>query len=264
VRIRLVAAILLCALALPAGAHVIPSVNENNRYLRLAVLGDRVRLAYTLYIGEVPGNQARHRLDSNHDGIVDEHEADAYGRDLGQTIQRSLKIVLDDAPATVRWAEIHVGMGTPDANAGSFSVDLIAWLCVPDAKRLEHALHLNDFFRVPLPGETEIMVEESPGVTVTRSIVDEHSSHSRLTMFWRGDRGYLRRHGLDLDFRVDPSVAVIESPEACARAAAGTQEGSRARGPRPTGRRLALLAALAALAMLAAILWARRYRKTKG
>src|SRR6185369_12131192 len=35
-----------------AAAHVAPSVGDNNRYLKLTPLGDRVRLAYTVFYGD--------------------------------------------------------------------------------------------------------------------------------------------------------------------------------------------------------------------
>ena len=54
---------LLCAL--PSFAHVAPSERENNRYILVAPLGDRVRLAYTVYMGQVPGRQARDRINAN-------------------------------------------------------------------------------------------------------------------------------------------------------------------------------------------------------
>ncbi len=264
-RIRLVAALLLCALPRSAGAHVAPSVNENNRYLRLTVLGDRIRLAYTVFIGEVPGEQARRRLDSNHNGIVDVDEANTYGLELGQVLERSLQIEVDGAPAELRWAEIHVGLGTKSAAAGAFSVDLIAWLCLADTKRMEHTLSLHDSFRVPLPGETEVLVEESPGVTVTRSAVNEHTPTPKLKNVWRGDRGILREHGLEVAFRVDPSLAVIEPPEVCARAANGAHPSSPATASTHARRGLALILGLAALAVVVASVWTvRRYRKTNG
>lgn len=256
---------MLCVLPRSAGAHVAPSVNENNRYLRLTVLGDRIRLAYTVFIGEVPGEQARRRLDANHNGLIDEHEANAYGLELGEVLERGLQIEVDGAPSRLRWAEIHVGLGTPSAGAGAFSVDLIAWLCLADTGRTEHALSLHDSFRIPLPGETEVLVEESPGVTVTRSALDEHTPTPKLKTVWRGNRGLLREHGLDLAFRVDPSLAVIESPEACARAATGAATTSTATASALAGRGPTLVLGLAALVVVVASVWTvRRYRKTNG
>jgi hypothetical protein len=265
VRIRLVAAFVLCALPRPVSAHVAPSVNENNRYLRVTALGDRIRIAYTVFLGEVPGEQARRRLDADRDGMVEENEADTYGRELGKVLEGNLALELDGAPTELRWSEIHVGLGTPATSAGAFSVDLIAWLCLADSAKPEHSIWLRDTFRVPLPGETEVLVEESPGVTVTRAALDEHATEPRLKSQWRGDRDYLREHGLRVEFRVDPSLAVIESPEACARAAAGAGNASPAPTPSPTRRGRTLLLGLAVLAGSIVVVWAaRRYRKTNG
>ena len=37
--------------------HVAPSVDDNNRYLKVTPLGDGVRLAYTVFFGEIPGRR---------------------------------------------------------------------------------------------------------------------------------------------------------------------------------------------------------------
>ena len=50
-RVFLVVAITVAS----AAAHVSPSVDDNNRFLKLTPLGDRVRLAYTVLFGDNPG-----------------------------------------------------------------------------------------------------------------------------------------------------------------------------------------------------------------
>jgi len=58
-----------------------------------------------------------------------------------------------------------VGMGSPTVAGGSFSIDMIAYVCFT-SPRGKHAALLRDRFRVSKPGETEVRVEDGPGITV--------------------------------------------------------------------------------------------------
>ena len=48
-----------------ADAHVAPSVDDNNRYLKVTPSADRLRIAYTVFFGENQGRQMRAGLDTN-------------------------------------------------------------------------------------------------------------------------------------------------------------------------------------------------------
>lgn len=149
----------------PAAAHVQPSLNENNRYLKLTPLGDRARLAYTIYYGEVPGAALRRQLDADRDGQVSDAEAAVLGAELGTEVRQRLTVTLDGADVPVAWSDVDVGLGTPDTAAGSFAVDLVATFCW---SRGAHELVLRDDYPLAIPGETELKVETGLGVTVER------------------------------------------------------------------------------------------------
>ena len=73
---------LVLAITLASGlaiAHVAPSVDDNNRYLKLTPQGDRVRLAYTVFFGEVPGATMRQAIDTSRDGSISEARARRSG-----------------------------------------------------------------------------------------------------------------------------------------------------------------------------------------
>src|SRR3954471_21274401 len=112
-------------------AHVAPSADDNNRYLKLTPLGDRVRLAYTVFFGDVPGANERPSIDSDHDGQINVAEANAFGAKLAAEVGARLDLDIDGHRQPIHWAIIDVGMGIPDVHAGAFSVDLVAWLCLP-------------------------------------------------------------------------------------------------------------------------------------
>src|ERR1044071_4841612 len=118
------------ASALPALAPVAPSVDANKRYLHLTPQGDRVRLAYTVFFGEVPGAQTRPSIDTNHDRTISDAEAQTFGDRLAAEGAAALDVNLDGHQLPVTWNQVAVGLNTPSIAAGSFSVDMIGYLCL--------------------------------------------------------------------------------------------------------------------------------------
>jgi hypothetical protein len=228
------------------------------------VLGDRIRLLDSVDRGEVPGAIARQRMDADHDGSLAPGEAQAYGDELARAVAGGLSAEVDGEPRPVAWAKVDVGLGTPVVAAGALSIDMVAWLPLADPRRrTRHELLLVDRWTPPLPGETEIRVEESPGVDVTRSTVGRDGQLSQMQLSWTGETSPIAERGLFVELTVDPAVAPMQP---VAEAGAGS------------GRRWPIwawaLAGAGALAPLAVLLgWLRRraesdarggYRKTKG
>jgi len=218
-RLSLVPAVMLATAlaAARAGAHVAPSVDSNNRYLKLTPLGDRVRLAYTVFYGDVPGAGMRRTIDANRDGAIDDAESQAFGDRIATEIAAALEITVDGARQPVAWSQVIVGMGTPQTAAGTFSIDLVAWLCLA-SPRGKHAVLLRDRLALARPGETEVKVEDSPGVTVDRARIgaaDDPSYDYKLV----GPAGPLADDGLDLQFTA-AATSVVASDAACQGAAA--------------------------------------------
>lgn len=148
-----------------AQAHVAPSEDTNNRYLKLTPMADRVRLAYTILIGQSPGRIARQLLDADRDRMVSEAEADAWAQDLGAQVLAELSLSLDGEAVPLAWSEVVAGMDDRSVSAGAFSLDLIAWACLP-AAGARHEVELIDGFSLVPAGETEIKIADEPGVTV--------------------------------------------------------------------------------------------------
>jgi len=162
-------------LAGPAAAHVAPSTSDNNRYLKLTPLGDRVRLAYTVFYGEAPGRELRREIDANHDGAIDDAESQAFGDRIARELAAALDVTIDGEAWPVAWSQVVVGLGSPATSAGPFSLDLVASICLA-APRGAHALELRDRFALPRPGETQIRFEDSPGITVNRARVGDDTA----------------------------------------------------------------------------------------
>lgn len=200
----------LAAAPAPTPGHVAPSTRENNRYIVLAPLGDRLRLVYTVYMGEEPGRRARARMDENHDRVVSEDEASAWAADLAAEVTASAALDVDGVAIPLRWAETDVGLGDPSASAGAFAVDLVAWACFDRPREaLVHRIRLTDHFALDQPGETELRTEESPGVLVISEqlgAAPAASKRPRLDYKWMGAGGPLAS-GYQIAIRVDPQLA---------------------------------------------------------
>jgi len=196
-RRALVGAALLAAVAAgagPARAHVAPAEDVDNRYVKLTPMGDRVRVAYTIWIGQKPGTALRRRLDRDRDGRIGDAEARIYGEDLAGRVRPALAITIDGRPAPIAWSTIDVGLGTPDVAAGAFSIDLIGWICTGGG---DHRLVLRDTFALERPGETELRLEEVHGVTLgERRLGGERLD--ALDARWSGADGPLVTAGLEL------------------------------------------------------------------
>jgi hypothetical protein len=222
--VRRLAVLLVLTAAAIARAHVAPSLDDNNRYVKLTPLGDRVRLAYTVYFGEVPGAAMRREIDADHDGKISDAESRAFAAKLGEQVRGAVDVTIDGAAAPVAWEEVDVGMQDPVVAGGSFSVDLIAWLCLPSAGGA-HALVLRDRFALPRPGENELRVEDTPGVHVDRARLGEIDLVD-LDARWQGAGGPLATAGFTLAFTAGEKAPVLHDG-ACVSAKAASPSGSR-------------------------------------
>lgn len=214
---RWLAVLAITLAAARAEAHVSASVDDNNRYLKLTPAGDHVRLAYTVFYGEKPGAATRPQIDTNHDGDISEAEGAAFGQRLADQVRGDLTVTVDGIPTTVTWARVAVGMGTPSTSGGSFSIDLIAYLCL-DTPRGSHAFTLRDAVKLPKPGETEVHVEAPTGIAILAAKVGPLVDPDHDFKF-AGHVPALAEPGLTVSFTANATAAVGEVR--CAAASRG-------------------------------------------
>jgi hypothetical protein len=236
----------------PAGAHVAASVDDNNRYLKLTFLGDRVRLAYTVFFGEVPGRQMRPGIDRNRDGQLDPEETDVLAARLATEVAGQLALSIDGKSVAVRFAQRSFGTMTRSIQGGAFSVDLIATICMAPAPR--HQLALRDRFAVPRPGETEVRLEDGPGIRVLNATIGDASISEALFRF-AGAVPALGEPGLRVEVAMAPDAPGMRGGTCAAEAG----EGGRAGGTSGAVR-WALPLAIALLALVGLWSWGRRKR----
>jgi hypothetical protein len=192
--------IAVASAAAPAAAHVQPSVDANNRYYKITPMGDRVRVAYTVLFGEKPGAVMRRRLDRDRDGAISTAEADVVGRELAAALAGSVTMAVDGAPVAWTWARVDVGLGTPVVAGGSFAIDLIAFVCVAGGDG-EHRFALRDEHALDAPGDSEVKLEDGPGVTLGASTLGGEPMVGPDAA-WTGRGGPIAT-GLEVRYRID-------------------------------------------------------------
>jgi hypothetical protein len=201
-----IAVLAVVAITSPVAAHVAPSVDDNNRYLKVTPFGDRVRIAYTVFFGEVPGAIERRSIDTNRDGQISDAEGHAFGQKIADEVRAALDLEVDGHTSPPTWTTVDVGMGTAQVAAGSFSVDLVAYGCFATA-RGKHHIGIRDRFRLTHPGETEVNVEDGLGITIDRARVGPADDPSHDYKF-AGPGGPLSDDGLDLQITAGPKSTV--------------------------------------------------------
>jgi hypothetical protein len=197
-----------------AHAHQVPSPDANNRYLKVTLLPGAVRIAYTVFFGEAPGAAERRRVDRNGDGRIDDAEAKRFGEDVLAQLAPAEQVIVDGVPSRARWRLTDVGMGTPVVAAGAFSVDVLLEAPYPRPQEGAHELRLEDRWQTPAPGDTELHIEESPGVHIGAAhLTGEPAGPAVLDYLWKGnpragDRAVVVTLTVDEDARPPPPKAV--------------------------------------------------------
>lgn len=218
----LLTAVLAVAAVTVLSGHVAPSVDDNNRYIKVTPLAGGARLAYTVFFGENPGKAERRLLDTNRDGRIDTGEAKTFGDRLAGQIAASLYVEVGRSPARVHWTVVDVGLGNDAVAAGSFSVDMIAYVCAPGTA--SHRLLVRDAFRIPRPGETEVKVEDSPGVTVSRARIGD-ADDARHDYRFVGAGGPLTDAGLEVEWTATAAAPLLPAGT-CAEPGAASASGT--------------------------------------
>ena len=239
----------------PAAAHFAPSPTQNNRYAKLTLLPGTVRISYTVYFGERPGAYERQRMDRNADGVLDDTERDLFGASIAAEIGPQLVVELDRARVTATWTIADVGLGTPTATGGAFSVDLLLIAPLPDPGQTAHVLYLEDRWPAPSPGENEVRVEESPGVHVVESHIRRDGLGAQLHFAWTGGTSNPEERGVLVRFAVDADLARAAAAERGADASEAAAAPRPDTTPPPVHRARSIAVAGVIAALIAAAVW---------
>lgn len=199
---RLAIAALLLAPAV-AAAHQAPSVDANNRYVKVTLLPDRARVTYTLLYGERPAAAERAAMDRDRDGAISDAEARAFGEHAVAAF--APRVTVGGAEAR-GWRLGDVGLGTPSPRGGPFAVDLVLDAPYPDPGAAEQTLTIDDAAAVPTAGEVELRIAESPGVRVAECHLASESAGIELFYAFTGNAGAPGERKVLARFVVDPAL----------------------------------------------------------
>jgi hypothetical protein len=198
------AAVLVAVLAFggPAAvAHQAPDLDTVNRYLKVTLLPGKARVTHTFLFGDRPGAAARRLMDTSGDGTLDANERNAFA---ARVLDLAPRVAIAGGAPARGWRVADVGVGEPPRTAGgAFAIDLVLELPYPDPTAAEQRLVIDDAAAVPDAGETELRIDESPGVRVLEAHLVTESAGIELRYASRGNAAVPGERAVSVRFQVD-------------------------------------------------------------
>jgi hypothetical protein len=170
-----------------ASAHPEFTPTRSNRYTKVTLVGGgAIRIAYTVMVGELPADAARRAADRNGDGQVSDDEARAWAAALQAAVGKGLRIEVDGTAMAPIWDPPLVG-GFEDRRVGPlpFSIDLIGHLA---PGRGRHTVRLDDTTPLDEIGDSEVRLEEAPGVKLVAAWHAREDGRIQTRFAWSGPR----------------------------------------------------------------------------
>jgi nickel/cobalt transporter (NicO) family protein len=165
-----------CALAVlpatstPVGAHPLGNFTVN-RYSRVELGGDTIRVRYVLDLAEIPSVQETQVADLNHDGVVSAEEWDAYKSRRVEEIRTALELAVEGTPVQLRTDEST--LTTPVGQGNIPLIRIEAWFRAawvrPAGDASAHSGTFQDRNEPARLGWREIVVRADPGVILSQS-----------------------------------------------------------------------------------------------
>lgn len=182
-RARLLALLLgLVALASPAvaGAHPLGNFTVN-RYARLEIGAEAVRLHYVLDLAEIPTFQEITRLDEDRSGTLDEAEQGRYLARRQEEVRRGLRLELDGRPVELQNA--GAALETLPGQGGLPVLRLTFDYRAPAAVRGTLRGAYRDENEPNRLGWKEVVVRPGPGVALAESSAPSASRSDELRSY---------------------------------------------------------------------------------
>ncbi|MEX0800864.1 MAG: High-affinity nickel-transporter [Dehalococcoidia bacterium] len=161
----LLAIALLAARPPTVDAHPLGNFTVN-RFSRIELYSDVIRVSYVLDMAEIPAFQERGALDADGDGSVSEAESASYSERKGEELARGLDVVVDGAKAELR--VLSREMSLPDGQGGLSTLRLSLLLEAP-APAAEARVSYRDSNYADRLGWKEIVVRAGEGVALRDS-----------------------------------------------------------------------------------------------
>ncbi len=96
-----------------ASAHLGHVVENAERYVKLDAHEGELRVVVSITLGAAEGRRALDAADTNEDGRLDDAEVDAHVRGYADTLDRDLRLTIDDAPMPWRLASLRISPRGP-------------------------------------------------------------------------------------------------------------------------------------------------------
>ncbi len=243
-----------------ATAHVAPAARENNRYLSITPMGDRIQVSYTIFYGQIPGLELRAKMDRDRSGQISDEEIASFAEPIARAVAEALSVSVDARAVKLSaWHRVGARLGEPTTSGGAFELVMVTFFCLSQ-DRDEHELSLHDRYRLDRPGEGELRLDTAPGIRVLKSGYSGALESLSTKLAWEGNDGPLANVGYALRFRANAKAFRSDTP--CESLA---DDESATRAP-PNQRPKWLLPALAggaALCALATFLLLRRRKRAR-
>jgi nickel/cobalt transporter (NicO) family protein len=163
----------------PAAAHPLGNFTVN-RYSRLELYSDAVRVRYVLDMAEIPAFQEIEEIDTNGDRETDPAESEAYLGRQATDIKDNLHLSIDGS--TVALELLSSDVSYPEGQAGLRTLRIGLLLHSPTAAN-NVALDYRDDNYSDRVGWKEIVVRPAQGVEVSSSSVASDDISSELTSY---------------------------------------------------------------------------------
>lgn len=140
-----------------------------NRYSRLEVGRDVVRVRYVLDVAEILAFTEHRAADTSRDGTVSEAEWEAYKVGKVAELRRNLELIVDGARTPLVTEEGTVS--TPQGQANLPLVGVEAWFRADVPAGAEHRATYRERNELTRMGWREVLVWPGPGIVILRSTV---------------------------------------------------------------------------------------------
>jgi len=165
----------------PAAAEAHPLGNFTiNRYSRLDLYSDAVRIRYVLDMAEIPTFQELPQIDTNGDGELSQSENDAYMAAKSREIAGKLELAIDGSRQPLRVLSSTIGY--PAGQAGLRTLRLTLVLDAP-VSGSDARLEYRDGNYADRVGWKEVVVRPADGVLLRGSSAPEKDVSAELTSY---------------------------------------------------------------------------------
>ncbi|MEP7198328.1 MAG: sulfite exporter TauE/SafE family protein, partial [Chloroflexota bacterium] len=154
-----------------------------NRYSRIELYANQVRVRYVLDMAEIPTFQELTQIDANHDGDVSAAESERYRLDRFESVRRSLLLEVNGKPVTLR--AVSSELSFPIGQGNLKTMRLSGWLeAATNGQVGQNAqLHFRDDNFAERIGWKEIVARAGDGAQIAQSDVPSTDASDELRTY---------------------------------------------------------------------------------